>query len=840
MQYHDKVSRKVICSINSSKFHTEDKGKLNIHFEIVGKDIVEINSQDFCSTRQAFVINSFNALQDKFSGRIFMAEIEESEHEIKDGDCHYILRSQQNCSELRGFNIAEIIYSPLPSPDSAVITMQKAPIARTLFLKDGNNLYGPFEYKKIDSENSNEEQYLLTPSSASNLFISKRNQKSNIITKLPALEAEPFTSTYEDRFNTLDNRYLFAVTKNTVLECKNEIIDFISEEKIVKSVGELVCTRPGKRWATNTELQNLQREVKANSEYNNNQERFDKFFDILKDLSKWDVERSKLITLYFSSEEGKSAIHEYISQNKELYFSDLKSKLEERLQYECQDKKDELSAYKEQLNDNQALLYDVKKELLSTQSNIDKLRKENNDVGDLKISKEAQKIIEDKKSSLSNELDAIIEELLIKKRELSKYKDVQAIEEKLALLEDEYNTTLSMKTKLEGKIKNGTSELLAEMAILKPQLDVLFGGSTLNTEPLINYISPVEKNDITAQEYIKSIENSMNEQGREADQNQIANLLITIAQNQFTLFSGKPGTGKTSTAQMLGDAMGLGNRLLTIPVAKGWTSTRDVLGFYNTLSQTYQSSSSGLYELLDQINEEVSGKPAIVLLDEFNLSQPEHYLSNFLEISDEGSKREIKMGAPGNSVRVPSYLRFIGTLNSDETVQTLSPRMLDRAAVITFDQYPSIDALLSAKSEVDSKPVNMITGDQFVSMFTTDKVTLSANYKHIINVCIAALTTSEYGTPILLSMRKIKTISQYCNVADSIMSSATGDVVMDYALSQHLLPVLSGHGELHGKRLEHLLNTLTGLSEDFAMTIEKLQRIIEIGKINFDTYTLLV
>ncbi|WP_410315066.1 AAA family ATPase, partial [Klebsiella pneumoniae] len=68
------------------------------------------------------------------------------------------------------------------------------------------------------------------------------------------------------------------------------------------------------------------------------------------------------------------------------------------------------------------------------------------------------------------------------------------------------------------------------------------------------------------EEIIDSVLDALNKQGRKTDYSTAANILTTISQTQFTLFSGLPGTGKTSLAKMLGNCLGLHNRLLNIPV----------------------------------------------------------------------------------------------------------------------------------------------------------------------------------------------------------------------------------------------------------------------------------
>lgn len=78
--------------------------------------------------------------------------------------------------------------------------------------------------------------------------------------------------------------------------------------------------------------------------------------------------------------------------------------------------------------------------------------------------------------------------------------------------------------------------------------------------------------------------------------------------------------------------------------------------------------------------------PYLFLLDEANLSSIEHYWSPFLRACDSfrGGSFELSLGG-NHSFKVPSYLRFIATVNFDHTTEELSPRFLDRSWVVTLD-----------------------------------------------------------------------------------------------------------------------------------------------------------
>ena len=101
----------------------------------------------------------------------------------------------------------------------------------------------------------------------------------------------------------------------------------------------------------------------------------------------------------------------------------------------------------------------------------------------------------------------------------------------------------------------------------------------------------------------------------------------------------------------------------------------------------------------------------IVLLDEMNLARVEYYFSDMLSklelrrnmsnrFSDEEripAEIEIEGGAIGDSqlarrLFVNSNILFVGTMNEDETTQSLSDKVMDRSNVLRFGKPSSINA----------------------------------------------------------------------------------------------------------------------------------------------------
>lgn len=132
-----------------------------------------------------------------------------------------------------------------------------------------------------------------------------------------------------------------------------------------------------------------------------------------------------------------------------------------------------------------------------------------------------------------------------------------------------------------------------------------------------------------------------------------------------------------------------------LAVRSDWTDPRGLIGYENPLSGTYLKTDLIRLLLRAQADPE---KPYIVILDEMNLARVEYYFSDFLSaIELDGGTialREAETGdlaEEGDSdvparLTLPSNVLFIGTVNIDETTHAFSPKVLDRANVLVFNE----------------------------------------------------------------------------------------------------------------------------------------------------------
>lgn len=317
--------------------------------------------------------------------------------------------------------------------------------------------------------------------------------------------------------------------------------------------------------------------------------------------------------------------------------------------------------------------------------------------------------------------------------------------------------------------------------------------------------------------------------------NAILNIYISIVQNFITVFSGEPGVGKTSVCDIIADSLGMNsfengrqdgclNRYIPVSVERGWQSKRDLIGYFNPLTRKYDRSNSKVYDALRILDteRENSKYPLFILLDEANLSPLEYYWADFMRLADnsELSSRFINIGTDSD-IFIPETLRFLATINTDQTTEQLSPRFIDRACIIKLPNNGLKEV------HTTSERVAPIAWNRLVEVFNPpkdDKVSPLITVRERIyelfnqhNICV--------------SPRVELSIDRYIQVAQGIMESENGvrshEKALDYAVLQRLLPKINGNYELYRTLFEklktisnenHLFMTLKAIE-----TMEKFQ-----------------
>lgn len=213
--------------------------------------------------------------------------------------------------------------------------------------------------------------------------------------------------------------------------------------------------------------------------------------------------------------------------------------------------------------------------------------------------------------------------------------------------------------------------------------------------------------------------------------------ITAIQTNELIILSGPSGTGKTSIVSAFAEAVG--GKAKIISVKPSWTESEDLIGFYNPIEKCYVSTPF-LDAIVDAKREENKDKLYLICLDEMNLAHVEYYFAEFLskleinkenpsielysneihkEISEDildeieiissktpdGTLEEIKELCKDNIksygsklieikkmikllqkypavFSIPDNVRFIGTINVDQTTKSISPKVIDRSFII--------------------------------------------------------------------------------------------------------------------------------------------------------------
>lgn len=341
---------------------------------------------------------------------------------------------------------------------------------------------------------------------------------------------------------------------------------------------------------------------------------------------------------------------------------------------------------------------------------------------------------------------------------------------------------------------------------------------------------------------ISAIAASFEEEGRSFTYEEMANLIITTQQSLMTVMKGRPGSGKTSSVIRLAQAHhlakddGLSDDFLNVPVSRGWVSGRDFLGYYNPLKNTFQAARTGVYQFLKNGEQKGSNDTLrLILLDEANLSPIEHYLSDFIGLFDpEGRSRLINTGSPyvDRFLKVPMNVRLIATINSDGTTEHLSPRMCDRVPVISMDyEEAERESFIPDISLDGAIPYSIL--ERFFGYNEEDGADLSDTNIKIRNFIQNMKSIDpSFGMPISVSARKQNAIARYFHVAQRIIGETKA---ADFAISQHLLPLINGTGSEFGNRLSSLRQFADG--NGFERTKFLLDDILVQGRENIDNFS---
>ncbi|MCB0369596.1 MAG: AAA family ATPase, partial [Bdellovibrionales bacterium] len=135
----------------------------------------------------------------------------------------------------------------------------------------------------------------------------------------------------------------------------------------------------------------------------------------------------------------------------------------------------------------------------------------------------------------------------------------------------------------------------------------------------------------------------------------IENYITLLRTKDLIVLAGDSGSGKTNLIKSFAKAVG--GKSVIIPVKPNWTSSEDLLGYYNPLEKKYLATPF-LEALLEaQQNPQI---PYFICLDEMNLARVEYYFADFLSLLESRHEEpRITLYSEDDSAHVLSELKAV-------------------------------------------------------------------------------------------------------------------------------------------------------------------------------------
>lgn len=203
-------------------------------------------------------------------------------------------------------------------------------------------------------------------------------------------------------------------------------------------------------------------------------------------------------------------------------------------------------------------------------------------------------------------------------------------------------------------------------------------------------------------------------EGYSYDMKTIRLFMAGLNMSPMTILQGISGTGKTSLPREVAKAMVAGSAKYKdfnsgIPnapyricaIQSGWRDRMDLLGYFNHFDKKYQETD--FFRALYMASlPKYTNTLFLIILDEMNLSHPEHYFADFLSLLEQDEKdRYVNIDAPSEflpamitsngKIKVPANVRFIGTANHDETTLAFAPKTCDRSNMMNMKRVKDTD-----------------------------------------------------------------------------------------------------------------------------------------------------
>lgn len=336
-----------------------------------------------------------------------------------------------------------------------------------------------------------------------------------------------------------------------------------------------------------------------------------------------------------------------------------------------------------------------------------------------------------------------------------------------------------------------------------------FVKNLIDNKPVEKVIEKPERL-LTNKELIDHIHSYITSKGFHYSRDEVINLFLSLKTKPFVILSGISGTGKTKIVQWFAESVGAteeNGRFTLIPVRPDWNDSSDLLGYVD-IKDDFKPGP------LTKVIEEAEKNPFLpyfVLLDEMNLARVEHYFSDILSVmeSRKWQGEEIVTSTlltaetAKRTIKLPTNLYIIGTVNMDETTHPFSKKVLDRANTIEFNrvELTNLD-FLEDREVVEAIPVS---DNKFRAKYLHLKDLYVSN-KGLVERVTAELENLNKSLLLINAHVGYRVRDEVCFYLDYNENSNLMDfeIAFDHCILQKILPRISGSD----KRVERLLNEL--------------------------------
>ncbi|WAM22572.1 MAG: AAA family ATPase (plasmid) [Candidatus Methanoperedens sp.] len=350
---------------------------------------------------------------------------------------------------------------------------------------------------------------------------------------------------------------------------------------------------------------------------------------------------------------------------------------------------------------------------------------------------------------------------------------------------------------------------------------------------------------------VASINDFIRKRGFTFSPGQIINYYLALKTKPFVILTGISGTGKTKITELFAEAVCENDekQYKCLPVRPDWNDDKYLLGYYNPLTKKYQSTD--FLNFIMQADKDCEN-PYFVCLDEMNLARVEYYFSTFLSAME--SKKEIPLHSEKtdiqtdsgeeipDKIKIPPNLFFTGTVNMDETTYRFSPKVLDRANTIEFNEIDLLKARENNNQPSNNQDISNLFKEVFLEVRIKEKVKNEDSEKY-------SQWEKENWDKLVSFLEEINHILEENNlhfgyrIRDEILryvyfaeklgrSDFTTDTALDFQIKQKILPRVKGTESIR-PALESLRDKLAGKYPISSAKINQMLEALQNGYTDF-------